>query len=112
MVIKGLLKRLNITCVLVDDGEQAFSHYSGNPMAHDLILMDWEMPVLDGISATQKIRQWEEDHDLQNIPVVALTAHALKGYEENALDAGMQGFLTKPILITKLEKMIVKVLVS
>jgi len=110
MVIKGLLKRLKITCVLADNGEQAFSHYCDDPDVYDLILMDWEMPVLDGISATHKIRKWELEHNLVQIPVVALTAHALEGYEENALKAGMQGFLTKPISISKLEKLIVKVL--
>jgi len=110
MVIKGFLKRLKATCVLTNNGEQAFSHYCNDPDVYDLILMDWEMPILDGISATHKIRKWEDEHNLDQIPVVALTAHALEGYEENALGAGMQGFLTKPISINKLEKLIVKVL--
>ncbi len=110
MVIKGLLKRLKMTCVLTDNGEQALTQFCENQGVYDLVLMDWEMPVLDGISATRKIREWEDAHSLGKIPIVALTAHALKGYEENALDAGMQGFLTKPIDIGKLEKMIIKVL--
>jgi len=110
MVIKGLLKRLNISFSLADNGEQAVSHYCNEPDAYDLILMDWEMPVLDGISATHKIRQWEAEQQRDEIPVIALTAHALKGYEENALDAGMQGFLTKPLSINELEKLIAKVL--
>jgi len=110
MVIKGLLKRLKATCVLTDNGEQAFNHYCDDPDVYDLILMDWEMPVLDGISATHKIRKWELEQNLGQIPIVALTAHALEGYEENALKAGMQGFLTKPISINKLENLIVKVL--
>ena len=112
MVIKGLLKRLNISFSLANNGEQAVSHYCDNPDAYDLILMDWEMPVLDGISATHKIRQWEEEQQRDKIPVIALTAHALKGYEENALGAGMQGFLTKPLAINELEKLIAKVLIN
>ena len=112
MVIKGLLKRLNISFSLADNGEQAVQHYCDDPDAFDLILMDWEMPVLDGISATHKIRQWEAEQQRDSIPVIALTAHALKGYEENALDAGMQGFLTKPLSIIELEKLIVKVLIN
>ena len=110
MVIKGLLKRLKISFSLADNGEQAVSHYCDEPDVYDLILMDWEMPVLDGISATHKIRQWENEQQRDKIPVIALTAHALKGYEENALGAGMQGFLTKPLSINELEKLIAKVL--
>jgi signal transduction histidine kinase/CheY-like chemotaxis protein len=110
LVIKGLLKRLKVSCVLTDNGEQVFNHYCANPDIYDLILMDWEMPVLDGISATHKIRNWEHEHNVSQTPVVALTAHALKGYEENALSAGMQGFLTKPLSIDELQKMIFKVL--
>lgn len=110
LVIKGLLKRLKVSCVLTDNGEQVFNHYCANPDIYDLILMDWEMPVLDGISATHKIRNWEHEHNVPQTPVVALTAHALKGYEENALSAGMQGFLTKPLSIDELQKVIFKVL--
>jgi len=110
MVIKGLLKRLNINFTLADNGEQAVSHYCDNPDAYDVILMDWEMPVLDGISATHKIRQWEDEQQRAKVPVIALTAHALKGYEESALNAGMQGFLTKPLSIIELENLIAKVL--
>lgn len=110
LVIKGLLKRLNISCVLTENGEQVFNHYCANPDVYDLILMDWEMPVLDGISATHKIRNWEDEYNIAQTAVVALTAHALKGYEKNALSAGMQGFLTKPLSIDELQKMIIKVL--
>jgi signal transduction histidine kinase/CheY-like chemotaxis protein len=110
MVIKGLLQRLKITCTVTDNGEQVLSQYCSEPDVYDLILMDWEMPVLDGISATRKIRQWESQHGIGQTPIIALTAHALKGYEEKAMKAGMQGFLTKPLAMHKLEKMIIKVL--
>jgi len=110
MVIKGLLKKLGTDYELADNGQDAFQLYSSNPDAYDLILMDWEMPVLDGISATHKIRKWEEQQSLNPIPVIALTAHALEGYEEKALKAGMQGFLSKPIMINKLEKTMQSVL--
>jgi len=110
MVIKGLLKKLGTNCELANNGQEAFQRYCNSPDAYDLILMDWEMPVLDGISATHKIREWEDQKDLSPIPVIALTAHALEGYEERALKAGMQGFLSKPIMINKLEKTMKKVL--
>ncbi len=60
----------------------------------ELILMDVSLPGMDGLAATQKLKA---DPATRNIPVVALTAHAMKGDEEKALAAGCQGYLTKPI---------------
>ncbi len=102
MVIKGMLKKLKATCMLANDGEEVRQYYCENPDAYDLILMDWEMPVLDGISATRLIREWELNHHRPPIPIIALTAHALASYEEVALNAGMQGYLSKPIMLNTL----------
>ena len=60
----------------------------------ELILMDVSLPGMDGLAATQKLKA---DPGTRNIPIVALTAHAMKGDEEKALAAGCQGYLTKPI---------------
>ncbi len=111
MVIKGLLKRLHAACVLVDDGQQAVDRYQSDPDAFDLVLMDWEMPVLDGIEAARQIRAWEQtEPNRRNIPMIALTAHALEGYEATALQSGMQGYLTKPILLQNLAEKMASVL--
>jgi PAS domain S-box-containing protein len=64
---------------------------------YDLVLMDRQMPVMDGLTATRAIRAWEQAHDRPPTPIVALTASALKGDREQCLAAGCTAFLTKPI---------------
>lgn len=102
MVIKGTLKKLKAIPTVVENGQLAYDTYCANPKAFDLILMDWEMPVMDGITACISIRKWEKLHHNPSIAIVALTAHALEEYERRAYEAGMQGFLTKPINVQRL----------
>jgi len=64
---------------------------------YDLILMDIQMPVMDGFAATQAIRAWEAEQQLEPIPIIAVTAHALQGYREKCLENGMNDYVTKPI---------------
>src|SRR5450432_1104692 len=64
---------------------------------YDLVLMDRQMPVMDGLTATRKIRAWEQANGRPPTPIVALTASALKGDRETCLAAGCTAFLTKPI---------------
>jgi CheY-like chemotaxis protein len=64
---------------------------------YDLVLMDWQMPVMDGLTATRTIRAWEQANDRPPTPIIALTASALKGDREMCLGAGCTAFLTKPI---------------
>jgi PAS domain S-box-containing protein len=64
---------------------------------YDLVLMDWQMPVMDGLTATRAIRAWEQANDRPPTPIIATTASALKGDREKCLAAGCTGFLTKPI---------------
>ncbi|MCF8113233.1 MAG: response regulator, partial [Desulfotignum sp.] len=78
----------------VENGEQALEMLSQQPF--DMVLMDIKMPVMDGIEATRRIRQ-HTDVDISRIPVIALTAHAIKGDRERFLAAGMDEYVTKPI---------------
>jgi two-component system sensor histidine kinase/response regulator len=98
-VIMLALKKLGHRADLVGDGKAAVERYAdGN---YDVILMDVQMPELDGREATRRIRQFGGER-ASRIPIVALTAHALKRDEELCLEAGMDAVLTKPVDVTKL----------
>lgn len=116
MVIKSLLARLGLTVTLVHDGQQAFEAISQNasdadhdlPKPPDLILMDLHMPVMDGYSATEKIRQWEVTHQCPRVPIIALTADAFEEDRQHCLAVGMDDFLTKPINFETLRSALAK----
>jgi PAS domain S-box-containing protein len=80
---------------IAENGAVAFEKFTTQP--YDLVLMDRQMPIMDGLTATRKIRAWEQEHDRPLTPIVALTASALKGDRETCLAAGCTAFLTKPI---------------
>ena len=79
------------------------------PEPFDLVLMDVQMPVLDGLQATQHIRQHEQTHHLPRLPIVAMTANAMVGDKEECLTAGMDGYTTKPIRWPELQAEIARV---
>ena len=87
--------------ITVENGLQALDALKRAPF--DLLLMDVQMPEMDGFSATRKIRDSERNTG-GRIPIIALTAHAMKGDEEVCLAAGMDGYLTKPISNQRLEE--------
>jgi CheY-like chemotaxis protein len=80
---------------IAETGAIACEMFATRP--YDLVLMDRQMPVMDGLTATRKIRAWEQANDRQPTPIIALTASALKGDREMCLAAGCTAFLTKPI---------------
>jgi signal transduction histidine kinase/CheY-like chemotaxis protein/HPt (histidine-containing phosphotransfer) domain-containing protein len=80
---------------LAENGERATERAAR--FRYDLILMDLEMPVLDGFEATARIRQHERESGSERTPIVALTAHAVEGFRERALESGMDDYTTKPI---------------
>ena len=101
-VIEALLGKFGVSVLRANDGQQAVASVTrGEPT--DLILMDIHMPVMDGYTATQHIRQWETDHGQARRPIVALTADAFEEDHQHCLAVGMDDFLTKPIAVEALE---------
>ncbi|ABK44437.1 PAS/PAC sensor hybrid histidine kinase [Magnetococcus marinus MC-1] len=97
LLIKRFLKNYPCELTLVTDGRQAVEQFCRTTAHFDLVLMDMQMPVLDGYSAVREIREYEAIHDLAPTPILALTAHALKNDAEKSLAAGCDEHLTKPI---------------
>ena len=93
-VAAGLLELQGHSVRCVDHGQEAVEAWQSE--SFDVILMDVEMHVMDGLTATRRIRELEADRG-GHIPIVALTAHALKGFQQNCTDAGMDAYVTKPL---------------
>ncbi len=101
---KMMLTKAGYKVEVANNGQEAVEKYTTSPENFDLIFMDIQMPVMDGIAATKAIRRYEEQPVTRNsqpatrhIPVVAMTAHAMKGDREKCIEAGMDDYITKPI---------------
>ncbi|HJR10012.1 MAG TPA: ATP-binding protein [Rhodanobacteraceae bacterium] len=94
-VAQKLLERLGLTVDVADNGEIALEKLRGQ--AYAMVLMDCQMPVLDGYSATRRLREIESEQGKQRMPVIAMTAHAMSGDRERCLQAGMDDYLSKPL---------------
>ncbi len=112
-----MLKKAGYQVEVANNGKVAFEKYTGSPDDFDLIFMDIQMPEIDGLEATGAIRKWEEEHIGQSsnlkaedkkpatrnrksaahIPIVAMTANAMKGDRKVCLEVGMDDYITKPI---------------
>jgi signal transduction histidine kinase/DNA-binding response OmpR family regulator len=94
LVARRMLERMGHRVTVVENGLQTLSAVEGERF--DLVLMDVQMPELDGLEATRRIRLGEKGAG-RRIPIVAMTAHAMKGDKERCLEAGMDGYISKPI---------------
>ncbi len=106
-VVMQILEGLNLPHEIAANGRLAVESWQRRKPS--LVLMDVSMPEMNGLIATQKIRDLEQNTGMRT-PIIGLTAHALKGDEERCLDAGMDAYLTKPVSAEKLENMITKFL--
>lgn len=98
-VALGLLEDYNLEIEVADNGQHCLDQLtlSSQETPFQLILMDCQMPEMDGFEATQKIRNGFCGHRYQEIPIIAMTANAIKGDREKCIEAGMNDYITKPI---------------
>jgi len=89
---------------LAENGKEALESFINYHF--DVILMDIQMPVMDGYKATELIRKLELEKEIKKTPIIAMTAHAFKGYKEKCLDIGMDDYLTKPLRRQNLIKVV------
>ncbi|AMO55182.1 hypothetical protein GZ77_11580 [Endozoicomonas montiporae] len=97
MVMKKLLKKVGIEFEFAENGQLALENYQQNHERLHLILMDCEMPVMDGYNATAVIRQFEAESGLSRKLIIGLSAHAIDDLKNKAIEQGMDDYLTKPI---------------
>ncbi|MCP3942763.1 MAG: response regulator [Desulfobacteraceae bacterium] len=105
---KHMLKKMGHIVEVVNNGEEAVGRVAEKKF--DLILMDGQMPVMDGIEATKAIRHSEKISKADRTPIIAVTANAMKGDREIFLGAGMDDYVSKPLTKTVLEKVINRVI--
>jgi CheY-like chemotaxis protein len=93
-VLRLILEPLGIDLTMCDDGIAALKAYQTSRF--DVILMDMQMPVMDGLTATQAIREHEKAHHLPETPIVMVTANAMRQHRDQAIEAGANSHLAKP----------------
>lgn len=103
-LLRYMLKRMGCVAQFCNNGKELISLLS--EQSSDLILMDLQMPLMDGFEATHAIRNGEAGNKAKSIKIIALTANALSGDRDRCLDAGMDAYLSKPIKISILKKCI------
>ncbi len=104
-LVAAVLEKAGYQIVLAADGHEALEYFERQPF--DLILMDVQMPRMDGLAATAAIRAAEKSTG-KHMPIVAMTAHAMKGDRELCIQAGMDDYLTKPVNLADLRATIRK----
>ena len=101
-----MLEVLGFDVDVAHNGEEALEIY--NRLQHTLILMDCEMPVMNGFATTKIIREKENELNQPPKPIIALTAHAVKGAKETCIEHGMDDFISKPFTLSSLKSMLDK----
>jgi len=101
-VASNMLKKAGCLCDVVSNGQDALAALSRS--SYDLVLMDCQMPVMDGYEATVEIRK--QEGEAGRIPIIAMTAHAMKGDRERCIETGMDDYLAKPVNATDLVRVL------
>jgi CheY-like chemotaxis protein len=105
-IVITLLEPMGLVIDCAENGLEAVKEYTGSPESYDMILMDVQMPEMDGYEATRQIRAFEAEASRRNVPIIAMTANVFREDIEKCLAAGMNGHVGKPLdLNDVLEKM-------
>ncbi|WP_170106956.1 response regulator [Agitococcus lubricus] len=105
-VIRGMMQKLGIDHSIVSNGREAVQAVMRDKF--DIVLMDCDMPFVDGYSAAQEIRRWEKQEHRQPLPILALTAHILDEQKQKAINSGMNEHLSKPIELGDLQNALLR----
>ncbi len=108
---KEMLEKLKCDVVSIRNGKEAVDILQKDREFH-LIFMDCQMPIMDGFEATRQVREHEKKNNLTHIPIIALTANAMKGDKERCIQAGMDDYLSKPVRQKNFAEMIRKWLLN
>jgi CheY-like chemotaxis protein len=99
-----MLAKLGLTYDIANHGGESLQRLAERD--YDLILMDMEMPQMDGPEATRKIRAMESENNNKRIPIIAMTANAMQEDRDNCLASGMDDHLSKPVEMTRLNELL------
>lgn len=100
------MKKIGHAYSTATDGSQALQAYIEGDGKFDTIVMDIQMPVMNGLEASREIRRWEKEKGMTPTIIIALTALTSKEAEERALDAGVDRFVNKPMSMKKLKELL------
>jgi len=103
-VCEKMLAHFGVEPEMVANGQQAFERLQQERF--DLVLMDCQMPVMDGYSAARRIREEERGRNVGRTPIVAVTAHAMEGDQEQCMEAGMDGYISKPFRLAEIGELL------
>jgi CheY-like chemotaxis protein len=101
-VVSGILRKLGVSYETANDGAVAVDLVCRAGARFNLVLMDCETPALDGFDATLQIRAFERDSGRKPTPIVALSAHVMEATRDKTIEVGMNGYLSKPIILDEL----------
>jgi CheY-like chemotaxis protein len=108
MLVETMLQKIGLTTQTVDNGQQAVEAVMAETHPIDAILMDLQMPVMDGHTATAHIRAWEQTQQRNRLPIIALTADAFPEDRARCLSVGMDDYLSKPLVMNDLIAVLTK----
>jgi signal transduction histidine kinase/CheY-like chemotaxis protein len=108
LLMQIIFQKLNLDFDIANNGEEAYEMFKKS--SYDCILMDENMPVMNGITSAKLIRAYEQERALKRTPIISLTANAIKGDRERFIESGMDEYLTKPINKQKLLEVLAKFL--